>query len=164
MRNARTRTSAVIVVLLALLTLGLAAPATAGISGEPFEGMAIADFTTLDPGEATVNGTTLRVSKTSLEYDAVYSLGDNPITRVKYVINYKVDLETGEGLIWGRWKSLDPRGIRGIHVGTITNFVSPESFSFDSYAIGRGRGLVQVYNSVSDSAGAVTQLSGTVFR
>ncbi|MDJ0962343.1 MAG: hypothetical protein QNJ88_16975 [Acidimicrobiia bacterium] len=163
MRNTLTRKSAVFVVLLALLTIGLAAPATASSSGEPFEGVAIADFETLDEGELTVDGTKLHVRKASLEYATVYAFGTNPIERVKYVINYSVDLTTGEGVIWGKWRSLDPKGLRGIHIGTVSNFIGPDNFSFDSYAIGRGHGLVMVYNSVSDTAGAVAHLTGLVF-
>lgn len=167
MRSAVVRRT-VVLVALALMMVAVAGPAHA-CTTEDVHVIAVLDPASIQPGETTIDGSIVVVRGVVIEYTTYQDLeGTFPIDRIRLTVNYRIDLDTGRGVIWGTSASVDPDGYRGYHVGRVFDAsltgdpVVPVAFRFTNRQVTYGHGSVMVLRGSSDDSGAVTELIGTL--
>ena len=168
MRRGFNRRSLILLVALALMAVAVAGPASA-CTTEDVHVIAVLDPTSIQPGETTIDGSIVVVRGVVLEYTPYEDyVGTFPIDRIRLTVNYRIDLDTGRGLIWGTSASVEPDGYRGYHVGRVSDaFLTgdptvPVAFKFTNRQVTYGHGSVMVLRGSSEDSGAVTELVGTI--
>jgi hypothetical protein len=161
------RRSLILLVALALLTVPMVGPASA-CTTEDVHVIAHLDPTSIVPGETAIDGSIVNVRGIVLEYEADDLIGTWPMDRIRLTVNYRIDLDTGRGVIWGTSESLLPDGYRGYHVGRVFDAVAtndphvPIAFSFTNRQVTYGDGTVIVVRGSSADSGFTTELVGTM--
>lgn len=168
MSNGVIRRSIMLLVAMALMTVAAVVPASA-CTTEDIHAIAVLDPSSIQPGETVIDGSIVTVRGVVIDY-ATYEdiLGTFPIDRIRLTVNYRIDLDTGRGLIWGTSQSLEPDGYRGYHIGRIFDAALtgdptvPVAFSFTNRQVTYGHGTVMVLRGSSTDSGVVTELIGTI--